>query len=255
MELACVDGFDGAFLHTTSLDLRLCFSDDKWSERRVCTTSSFDNSNYGCNGAIQTGGDAHMPELPNLRSLPLNSDRCHGRAILVFEQAQEIFRYKSISFAKERDKAGILARVYGVSVKTIRDIWVGRTWYRATFHLDPSKPISPERLMRRAGRPKGAKDSTPRARKLASFRTELESDFNTAAFCNTTSEELERSGCNLIPQHASAPPVYSKLAEQERDVHPVSGWLDFPNGMPAEGFEDPFLEDWTASLLYPSTAH
>jgi hypothetical protein len=70
----------------------------------------------------------------------------HGRAILTDEQARSIFQDKPAPFAKEKVRAGALARTYGVSVKTVRDIWVGRTWYRATFDLDTSKPISPERL-------------------------------------------------------------------------------------------------------------
>jgi hypothetical protein len=92
----------------------------------------------------------------------------HGRAILTHEQAQAIFRCKPLPSAKDRDRAGILARAYGVSVKTVRDIWVGRTWYRATFHLDPTKPFIPERLQKRAGRPRGAKDRKPRSKKLQS---------------------------------------------------------------------------------------
>ena len=95
----------------------------------------------------------------------------HGRAILTDEQARDIFRHKPSPNSKERDRAGILARTYGVSVKTVRDIWVGRTWYRATVHLDPSKPVSAERLQRRPGRPRGAKDSRPRTRKWPRFDT------------------------------------------------------------------------------------
>jgi hypothetical protein len=99
----------------------------------------------------------------------------HGRAILTHEQAQAIFRCKPLPSAKDRDRAGILARAYGVSVKTVRDIWVGRTWYRATFHLDPTKPFIPERLQKRAGRPRGAKDRKPRSKKLQSETHESDS--------------------------------------------------------------------------------
>ena len=207
---------------------------------------------------------SQLPEFSHFR--PLNNYRCHGRAILVFEQAQDIFRYKSISFAKERDKAGILARVYGVSVKTIRDIWVGRTWYRATFNLDPSKPITPERLQRRAGRPKGAKDSTPRARKLASSINEYEGDFDASTLSSTPGQRIQHGHANLTPRearnahHGPPPSVHSTEAgvatERERDAHiRASGWLDFPTGIPAEGFQDPFFEDWASALLRASTAH
>ena len=100
-----------------------------------------------------------------------NGYRRHGRAILTDDQAREIFRHKPSPDSKERDRAGILARTYGISVKTVRDIWVGRTWYRATVHLDPSKPVSVERLQKRPGRPRGAKDSRPRTRKWPRFDT------------------------------------------------------------------------------------
>ena len=69
----------------------------------------------------------------------------NGRAILTDEQAQEIFRRKPSPHSKGRERAAALARMYGVSIKTVRDIWVGRTWYRATYHLDASKPPAIER--------------------------------------------------------------------------------------------------------------
>lgn len=37
-----------------------------------------------------------------------------------------------------RGKASVIAKQYGVSPKTIRDIWNHKTWYEATFRLwDP----------------------------------------------------------------------------------------------------------------------
>ena len=95
--------------------------------------------------------------------------RRRGRAILTSDQAREIFISKpkdKTSFSAERAIAAFLSKKFGVSVKTVRDIWIGRTWYRATFHLDPSKPVAAERLQRQPGRPKGAKDRQPRTRKL-----------------------------------------------------------------------------------------
>ena len=38
--------------------------------------------------------------------------------------------------------------MYGISVKTVHDIWVGSTWYRVTCDLDPDTPICIERLLR-----------------------------------------------------------------------------------------------------------
>ena len=57
-----------------------------------------------------------------------------------------------------------IARLYGVSAKTVRDIWCGRTWHRQTMHLDPMRPLRPPA---RKGRPPGSKDLTPRRRQQA----------------------------------------------------------------------------------------
>jgi hypothetical protein len=100
--------------------------------------------------------------------------QCHARAILTDNQARAIFQCKPLSVATDRHKAGYLARIYGISAKTVRDIWVGRTWYWATYSLDMTKPISKERLQKKLGRPRGAKDSKPRTRKLYPEPEEIE---------------------------------------------------------------------------------
>ena len=133
-----------------------------------------------------------------------------GRAILTNEQAQAIFRHKPTALTKDRSKAGVLARMYSVSIKAVRDIWVGRTWYRATFHMDHSKPFAPERLEKKAGRPSGCKDSVPRARR-------------------SPSDPRQKA------------PVSSESITNELV------WMDFPR-IPAGGFEDPFRGDWEMAL-------
>jgi hypothetical protein len=154
-----------------------------------------------------------------------NTFKRHGRAILTVAQVQAIFRYKSASFAKDSEKAGALARMYGVCVKTVRDIWGGRTWYRATFHLDQSKPFTPERLQKKAGRPKGAKDRKPRARKIT---------FDGSG--------IDESYCHLESRCDSPSPCEDGAASCD--------WTDFPpaTGEVAAGFEDPFEEDWNQWL-------
>ena len=61
-----------------------------------------------------------------------------------------------------------LARIFGVSVKTIRDIWRGRTWAADTWHLDENRTCSFE--YKQVGRPKGSKDTKPRQRRQTSQR-------------------------------------------------------------------------------------
>ena len=100
--------------------------------------------------------------------VPSHGYKRHGRAVLTDEQARDIFRNKPVPRSKARDRAGILAREFGVTVKAVRDIWKGRTWYRVTSKLDSSQPVSAERLQKRPGRPRGAKDSRPRINKAPS---------------------------------------------------------------------------------------
>jgi hypothetical protein len=92
------------------------------------------------------------------------------RKVLTTDQVVSIFKHKLIGQVwsrKRKSNAAKLGQVFGVSPKTIRDIWMGRTWYRETFHLDPSRTDAHERLGRHVGRPKGAKDSRPRHRSKA----------------------------------------------------------------------------------------
>jgi hypothetical protein len=44
-----------------------------------------------------------------------------------------------------------VSRMYGVSEKTIRDIWVGRTWKAETRHLDPLRPLEVQHADRAHG--------------------------------------------------------------------------------------------------------
>ena len=105
-------------------------------------------------------GHQYFPSgiFPNLEA----TDKSRGQHGLTVLQAQAIFKLKPAPLIKHRDRALALAKIHGVSVKTVRDIWTGRTWYRETYHLDPSKPPMLDRLMKKMGRPKGVKDSKPR---------------------------------------------------------------------------------------------
>ena len=111
-------------------------------------------------------------EEPDLvsRPLALNSK---PRAILTSEKAVEIFSRSltsTVSSSAERPHATSVAREYGVSEKTVRDIWTGRTWSNETRHLDPHRP---PREAKPTGRPRGRQDSTPRKRKLEETGTLL----------------------------------------------------------------------------------
>ena len=104
-------------------------------------------------------------EQPDFVSRPLLPNS-KPRAILTSEKAVEIFS-RSLpstgSSSAEKPHATSVAREYGISEKTVRDIWTGRTWSNETLHLDPQRPA---REAKPTGRPLGKKDSAPRKRKL-----------------------------------------------------------------------------------------
>ncbi len=196
------------------------------------------NSKTGpCSISEEYANDIHCDTIFRSEALsaePFSDYGCHGRAKLVFEQAQDIFRYKSVSFVKERDKASTLARVYGVSVKTIRDIWVGRTWYRATCRLDPTKPITPERLQKKVGRPKGTKDRTPRARKHAQGSKKSKHKRHEDGDSNCVQKVSKATEITCEPS------VHNNTIGQASGTQLVSSWLNAPSEIPAPELEDPF---------------
>ena len=81
------------------------------------------------------------------------------RAILTREQVIEIFEFRPSSVF-HRSSSNVALK-YGVSEKTIRDIWNGRTWHSETQHMDTLRPA---RTVLPPGRPLGRKDSAPRRR-------------------------------------------------------------------------------------------
>jgi hypothetical protein len=58
------------------------------------------------------------------------------RAVLTASQVVAIFQSRAVMRSSSK-----VSRMYGVSEKTIRDIWVGRTWKAETRHLDPLRPL------------------------------------------------------------------------------------------------------------------
>ena len=80
----------------------------------------------------------------------MNSDKMlsestphRSRAVLTKEKACEIFCLRGLVYYDPNGKfvqnsSKILALEYGVSPKTIRDIWNGRTWSHITGHLMPA---------------------------------------------------------------------------------------------------------------------
>ena len=77
------------------------------------------------------------PDPSNIRSGGTERNNLKSRAILSSEEAVKIFLLSLPNEASEasrqagassRPSAIVVAREYGVSEKTVRDIWTGRTW-------------------------------------------------------------------------------------------------------------------------------
>ena len=62
--------------------------------------------------------------------------RPKAHAVLTKEQAINIFLQKnSTGFASQAQKCAAIASAYSISVKTVRDIWCGRSWLEVTYDL------------------------------------------------------------------------------------------------------------------------
>ena len=94
------------------------------------------------------------------------------RAVLNLQQVIQIFQSRPASELTGASSLSV-ARSFGVSEKTVRDIWTGRTWHNETAHLDPSRPA---RTLAPPGRPVGRKDSVPRRKSNQQRRADSPKD-------------------------------------------------------------------------------
>ena len=83
---------------------------------------------------------------------------CKTRAVLTSDQAAEIFKIHLLNKAvsgtdKKQHMATQVASAFGVSEKTVRDIWTGRTWFLELMHLDPARAARAAERLRLPGRP------------------------------------------------------------------------------------------------------
>lgn len=165
------------------------------------------------------------------------SCKSSGRSILTEEDAKAIFKRRPALASVERYTASIISRSYQVSIKTVRDIWIGRTWYRATFHLDPSKPVCKDRLNKKPGRPRGAKDAVPRTRKW----------FKRAILPVIPPAPVQH--CAYLIKRESQTEPQSHLAENQAEIDLDQDSLEAKifGGTMSE-FQDPFQADWVLQL-------
>jgi hypothetical protein len=92
-----------------------------------------------------------------------------NRVILSEKQAIAIFKLRS-AMSMVVSGACFVSELYGISEKTVRDIWKQRTWAHTTSSL--AEYVGPM-TRKKVGRPIGSKDIRPRKQKLG-IPTELE---------------------------------------------------------------------------------
>lgn len=179
--------------------------------------------------------------------------------VLTAIQAREIFIKRPKDFSQRSDLEIRLAETYQVSIKTINDIWEGRTWYKETFDLDAEKPISYERLSKRKGRPKGSKDLKPRKAKVLVDISSFQPDHNpqTKPVMNHKQSKREARSLHILETAASG--TVERTAQKPR----AAVGTDFSAATPMtnsqakenptrqsrapdelQAIDDPFHDDW-----------
>ena len=182
------------------------------------------------------GSPAHFGPSPHPQK-----ESSKTRAKLTESDALNIYHCKG-----RITNAAALSKLYGVSEKTVRDIWTGRTWSKETWHLDESRPFPTKKM----GRPFGRKDAQPR--KSRSFRTIPESSSKSHAPIDVSPESKSIDIAPVFSIVMSEWPQARKVDTEE--VH-SSAWCwrnqSIDNllhektqfGFETE-FEDPFGPDW-----------
>mmetsp|Transcript_28517 Transcript_28517/g.64676 ORF Transcript_28517/g.64676 Transcript_28517/m.64676 type:complete len:415 (-) Transcript_28517:83-1327(-) len=86
------------------------------------------------------------------------------KRVLNAELAFKIYSEKISGLGHKTVESCFVGKRYGISSKTVRDIWDRRTWTQATKELwTPEELLQEEQVVRRQpGRPSGSKDTKPR---------------------------------------------------------------------------------------------
>ena len=128
--------------------------------------------------------------------------------VLTKDQVISIFQRSVISSAKKQTATSV-AKEFGVSEKTVRDIWKGRTWYEETLPLDFNR-VPGE--LKKMGRPPGRKD-----------RTKRKSKTNAGHKAMSTQSSAVRSDLNSILQSHEKDTVQATSSTQLADSAQTSG--------------------------------
>jgi hypothetical protein len=184
---------------------------------------------------------ARRAALPKIAAKP--------RAVLTRADVIAIFQIKATLALASATK---VAKFYGVSEKTIRDVWTRRTWAVETWHLDPSSALN----MKQPGRPLGSRDSKPRKQRQPFTESSPLSQFSSSAqdaACGTVhddqillEEEVWVCDEQIIFQESAG-------GHDSDGIH--AGWcapsksiddelFEWEQGRQADFWLDPFHEGW-----------
>jgi hypothetical protein len=142
------------------------------------------------------------------------------RAVLTAPQVVAIFQYRA--FLRSSSK---VSRMYGVSEKTIRDIWMGRTWKAATRHLDPLRPLE----VQHADRAHGVGTSHDNARESHPTRAKVSAE--EAGWPFTESSEAGSQEKNSLDPgyHALSGIEQVRLSTKPKNVDLLHAWKQAGN--------------------------
>ena len=196
-----------------------------------------------CTGFVSNKRKLDSVSGAQMPCCPSSIQACKTRTVLTLQQALQIFEIKleqSNSSAqgtlRQRRTAAAVARSFGVSEKTVRDIWIGRTWVREMMHLDPARAAKAH-ILKLPGRPRRAKSEGNECY-LVQHNPPC---FLGNCFIRPTAETVK---CNAIPvcEGNSYP-----------SIEPPDSIMANPSNM-----EDPFHNDWpdwAAADLWEQYAH
>jgi hypothetical protein len=189
-----------------------------------------------------------------LRIFPVEESADRARVILTASHAREIFKLKDRHGFVSLHAASVrLAFKYGVSAKAIRDIWSGRSWLRATYELWNEDERPEQKVI---GRPKGRKDSRPRAKAPRSIEM-IENlqmndancgpriaDYINSKFGVSTEQLLQQEACNRVA-HTTLPSFFANYS------FPLPTIRDYSNFADARGPHHPFNLCHYAPMIQP----
>jgi len=129
---------------------------------------------------------------------------------LTSDDAVRIFRIK---FRHQKPSAVLIADMFNVSEKAIRDIWSARTWASATEHLDPMRIKG---VKNKPGRPVGRKDAKKRARSVRRLTIDEELDNNgvggLVSFKDPFAKDWKMALAVLVPLMREAEDIFYALS-------------------------------------------